>query len=70
MNSYHPNLKFTYELEKVGKLSFLDILVIRQSHNKFETTVYRKNPNIDGHLFKMVLTCAKYLEKRDNLEKC
>ena len=24
LNSYHPNLQFTYELENTGKLSFLD----------------------------------------------
>ena len=38
LNSYHPNLQFTYKLENVGKFFFLDILVIRQSNNKFETT--------------------------------
>ena len=27
LNSYHPNLQFTYELENVGKLPFLNILV-------------------------------------------
>ena len=33
--------QFTYELEHehVRKLSFVDVLVIRQSNNKFETTV-------------------------------
>ena len=50
LNSYHPNLKFTYELENAGKLSFLDILVIRQSNNKFETTVCRKNTTTDIYL--------------------
>ena len=50
LNSYHPNLQFTYELENVGKLSFLDVLVIRQSNNKFETTAYRKNTNTNIYL--------------------
>ena len=27
LNSYHPNLQFTYELENIGKLPFLNILV-------------------------------------------
>ena len=27
-SSYHPHFQFTYELENVGKLSFLDVLVI------------------------------------------
>ena len=38
LNSYHPNLQFTHELENVDKLSFFDVLIIRQSNNKFETT--------------------------------
>ena len=29
LNSYHPNLQFTYELVNVNKLSFFDVLVIR-----------------------------------------
>ena len=49
-NYYHPNLQFTFELENVDKLSFLDFLVIRQSNNKVETTVYRKNANKDIYL--------------------
>ena len=32
LNSYHPNLQFTYELESAGKLSFLYVLVIRESN--------------------------------------
>ena len=39
LNSYHPSLQFIHEIENIGKLSFLDVLVIRQSNNRFETTV-------------------------------
>ena len=44
--------QFTYELEHehVLKLSFVDVLVIRQSNNKFETTVYYKKTNINIYL--------------------
>ena len=38
------------ELENAGKLSFLDILVIRKKNNRFETTAYRKNTNTDIYL--------------------
>ena len=34
----------------IKKLFSLDVLVIRQSKNKFETTVYRKNTNADIYL--------------------
>ena len=40
LNSYNPNLQ----------LSFLVVLVIRQSNNKFGTTVYRKNTIADIYL--------------------
>ena len=44
--------QFTYELEHehVRKLSFVDVLVIRQSNNKFETTVYHKKTNTNIYL--------------------
>ena len=37
-NSFHENISFTYEQEINGKISFLDILILRNS-NSFETTV-------------------------------
>ena len=42
LNSYHPNIKFTYKLESYNKLAFLDVSAIRASDNKVETSVYRK----------------------------
>ena len=45
-NKCHPNMSFTFEQEKNGKLSFLDVEVSHQG-NKFVTTVYRK-PTFSG----------------------
>ena len=41
LNKHHPNIKFSFEEEKNGKLSFLDVEV-SQEGNQFVTTVYRK----------------------------
>ncbi|XP_024872108.1 uncharacterized protein LOC112454769 [Temnothorax curvispinosus] len=45
-NNYHNRLKFTYELEKDGSLSFLDTMVIREN-NLLLTDWYRK-PTFSG----------------------
>ena len=42
LNSYHPNIKFTYELESYNKLAFLDVSAIRANDNKVETSAYTK----------------------------
>ena len=39
LNSFHPNIQFTYEIEKENKLSFFDILLIR-NESFIETKVY------------------------------
>jgi hypothetical protein len=41
INSLHPNIKFTYESEKDGKLNFLDMTIIKQNRS-FATSIYRK----------------------------
>ena len=41
LNKCHNNMKFSFEEEKKGKLSFLDAKVSREG-NKFATTVYHK----------------------------
>ena len=46
LNSFHPNLQFTYEVEEENKLSFLDVLLIRNG-NFIETKVYQKPTNND-----------------------
>ena len=46
LNSMHPSIKFTYETEVNGKLSFLDINVCR-SNLGFQTSVFRK-PTFTG----------------------
>ena len=46
MNSRHPNMKFTSELEENDILPFLDIKVIRLN-DMFVTSVYRK-PTFSG----------------------
>ena len=42
LNSYHPNIKFTYELESNNKVAFLDVSARRTNDNKVETSVYRR----------------------------
>ena len=42
LNSYHPNIKFTCELESYNMLAFLDVSARRTNDNEVETSVYRK----------------------------
>ena len=41
INSQHPNIKFTFEKELNGKISFLDVL-INKSTGKFKTSIFHK----------------------------
>ena len=49
LNKFHENIKFTYKDEYDGKISLLDILLMR-SNGKTETTVFRKETNNDIYL--------------------
>lgn len=54
LNGFHPSIKFTHEVEKVGSIAFLNVKVIRSLTSKqtlmnnqeptfcFNTTIYRK----------------------------
>ena len=50
LNSFHPKILFTYELEKQNKIGFLDVLITRMDDNKLETTEYRKSTNTDIYI--------------------
>ena len=45
LNTQHPNIKFTFEKEKDGKLAFLDVLISKTDQN-LRTSVYRKMTSI------------------------
>ena len=45
LNGFHRNIQFTYGVKTDSKISFLDVLVIRDSSNNINTTVYRKSTN-------------------------
>ena len=40
LNGFHRNIQFTCEVETDSKISLLDVLVIRDSSNNMNTTVY------------------------------
>ena len=44
LNKFHKNIKFTFKVERNGKISFLDVLLMR-NNEKLETTVFRKETN-------------------------
>ena len=46
MNHQHPNIKFTFEVEKNNNFSFLEVEICR-ANNKFTTSVFRK-PTFGG----------------------
>ena len=49
LNSFYPNIQFTYEIEEENKVPFLDVLLIR-NRNFLETKVYRKPTNNNIYL--------------------
>lgn len=49
LNNFHPNIKFTHELETNKSLSFLDVTVLRHN-SSVETTVFRKPTHNDTYL--------------------
>ena len=42
LNTFHPNIRFTDEVEEEGRIAFLDVLVTTNPDRSFNTEVYRK----------------------------
>ena len=49
LDSFHEKISFTYEQQINGKISFLDILILKNG-NRFETIVHRKSPHNDIYM--------------------
>ena len=42
LNSFHSNIKFTYEKETGDSIAFLDVKVLKKLDGSFDTDIYRK----------------------------
>ena len=73
LNSYHPNIQFTFELEKNKQITFLDVVVKRTVTNQIEKCVHRKEKqkifNIDGIDVDEILVSKKVSCEKNNLFK-
>ena len=61
LNKFYEIIKFTYEVEHNGKISFLDVLLMR-NNGQFETTVFRKQT--DNSIFALEVFCSYYIQER------
>ena len=50
LNYFDENIPFTFEMEKENKLTFLDVMVIRNTNDTINTTVYQKPTNTDIYI--------------------
>ena len=49
LNSLHPSIQFTMEIDANSSLPFLDVLVTRKENHKLGHTVYRKPTHTDRY---------------------
>ena len=50
LNSFHDSIKFTYEKEKDGIISFLDVKVIMKADRTFDTDIHRKQTDTNIYM--------------------
>ncbi|KAG5324364.1 SETMR methyltransferase, partial [Acromyrmex heyeri] len=50
LNNQHPNIHFTIDIEKNGKLLFLDVLVSKKADGTLDHQVYRKPTHTDTYV--------------------
>ena len=60
LNSRHPNIKFTMELEENREIPFLDVVYQGLSDNTFSTTVHRKKTFTSLYTKWVSFTLRKY----------
>ena len=64
MNGIHPNIKFTMEFEQQNKISFLDVLIKRVNHERYQTEVFRKKTDIGVYTARNSFSMVKGLIHR------
>ena len=50
LNGFHENIKFTYEKEIDGTISFLDVKVLKNADGSFDTDIHRKGTDTNVYL--------------------
>ena len=50
LNSYHPSIQFTHEMEEDGRIAFLDVKVITREDRGFETDIHRKKTDTNLYI--------------------
>ena len=50
LNSFHPDIKFTSEIEVNNSISFLDVKLIRKENGSFTTEVHRKETDTNIYI--------------------
>ena len=61
LKNFHPKIKFTYEMEVESKLTFLDILLHRGSHDIITTVLHRGGHDIITIVYRKVTNSDVYL---------
>ena len=50
LNNFHESIKFTFEKEADGSISFLDVKVMRETDGSFKTDIHRKKTDTNIYL--------------------
>ena len=50
LNFFNKNIQFTFEMEEENNLAFLNVMVIRNTSDTINTTIYQKPTNVDTYI--------------------